>query len=178
MREAHAILISTFLPNILQHGQSIFWHSWLHDLFFFSHSTFSLDLTNMWNPSKWSYQSVSRLCLWERLNNSGFCPITIPMDLISVFEIFLAQGSIELPCLNLLPCQRKIVAVYWPKGKRDIANWIKVHFSLIYRTASAKNGLPFKSPPSGCQGARIKRTVRRARFGCQESQFWCCSRAR
>ena len=87
-------------------------HDYLHYvLLFFSHSTFSLDLTNMWNRSNCSYRSVSHLCFWERLNNSGFCPITIPTDLISVFEIFLSpQGSIELPCLTLLPCQRKINA--------------------------------------------------------------------
>jgi hypothetical protein len=53
----------------------------------------------------------------RKLNNSGFCPIAIPTrrDWISVFEIFLSsEGSIELPCLNLLPCQRKIVAVLTP----------------------------------------------------------------
>src|SRR5271170_5340466 len=44
------------------------------------------------------------------LNNSGFRTITIPMDRISVFVIFLSpQGLIELPCINLFPCQRKII---------------------------------------------------------------------
>ena len=69
-------------------------------------------------------------CFWERLNNSGFGTITIPMDRISVSVIFLSpQGLIEVPCINLLPRQRKIIVhftmtptwfdnVSWRSGKK------------------------------------------------------------
>jgi hypothetical protein len=165
VREAHAILIfhlftqycqylATWSINILTFMTTFMFY------FFLSHSTFSRDLANMWNPSNWF-----RICVSE--NSSGFCPITIPMDLISVFEKCLSpQGSIELPwLLNLLPCQGKIVAVYsgftmtWGKE----GDWIKVHFSLIYRTTSAKN--TFKS-----------RTLRLPRgsykTNCAKSKVW------
>jgi len=107
-----------WFPNILPLGQSIFD---IHDyimFYFFSHIQHSLLIWQICESLQLpicSYRSVSRLCFWERLNKSDFCTIAIPRDRISVFEIFSSpRGSIELPFLNFLPCQRKIVTVLTP----------------------------------------------------------------